>query len=76
MNFDKKNVSSLQRVATPRTDVHQLSPDDFETKGELSDVCAQIVLEFLYWQELDDQIFYGQCAFWEGQAPSGVALVA
>ena len=44
----KKNVSSHQRVATLCMDGHQLSPADIETKGELSDVCAQIVSKCLY----------------------------
>ena len=44
----RKNVSSLQRVATQCSDDHQLSPEDCETKGELSDICAQIVMKCLY----------------------------
>ena len=44
----KKSVSSLQRVATPYIDDHQLSLEDCETKGELSDIGAQIVMKCLY----------------------------
>ena len=33
---------------------------DDKTTGEASAVCAQIVLKFLYSQELDDQIYCGQ----------------
>ena len=38
----KKDVSSLQQVATPCIDDHQISPEDYATTGALSAVCAQI----------------------------------
>ena len=43
-----KTTSSLQLVATPCTDDHFVPPEDFESTGELSDVCAQMVLICLY----------------------------
>ena len=43
-----KPASCLKKVATPCIDDHQLSPEDFTTKGELSHVCARIVLKALY----------------------------
>ena len=39
-----KDVSSLQQVVTPCVDDHPIPP----IKGELSDVCAHIVLRCLY----------------------------
>ena len=42
--FAKKDVPFLQSVATPCVDDHPIPPEDFEVQGELSDVCAQIVL--------------------------------
>ena len=44
----EKNVSSLQQMATPCTDDNQIPPEDDETTGEVSAVCAQIVLKCLY----------------------------
>ena len=35
-------------MATPCIDDHQLSPEDFESKGELSSEAARIVLKCLY----------------------------
>ena len=46
--FAKKDVPSLLSVATPSVDDHLIPPEDFEVQGELSDVCAQIVLKCLY----------------------------
>ena len=40
----KKCVSFLQQVATCRDD-HQIPPEDYETAGELSAACAQIVVK-------------------------------
>ena len=40
----KKYVSFLQQVATSRDD-HQIPPEDYETAGELSAACAQIVVK-------------------------------
>ena len=43
-----KTTFSLQLVAaTPWVDDHSLPPEDFQSKGEVSDVCAQIVLKAL-----------------------------
>ena len=44
----KNNVSSLQQVATPCIDSHLVPPEDCETTGKLSAVCAQIVLKCLF----------------------------
>ena len=41
-------VTSLKPVATPSLDDHQLSPEDFETKGHLDKTAARIVLKALY----------------------------
>ena len=41
-------MSSFKFVATPCIDDHQLSPEDFESKGELSSEAARIVLKCLY----------------------------
>ena len=38
----KKDVSSLQQVATACIDDHQIPPEDYATTGALSAVCAQI----------------------------------
>ena len=47
-DFAEKDVPSVQSVATPCVDDHLIPPEDFEVQGELSDVCAQIVLKCLY----------------------------
>ena len=44
----QKDVSSLQQVATPCIDDHQIPPGDYETTGEFTAVCAQIVMKCLY----------------------------
>ena len=44
-------MTTLQQVAIPCIDVHQMPPEDYEAIGEHSAVCAQIVE-----QEFDDQI--------------------
>jgi hypothetical protein len=38
----------LRKVTTPYIDDHQLSPEDFETKGELTYCAARIVLKVLF----------------------------
>ena len=50
--FPKKDVPSLQSMATSCVDDHLILPEDFEVQGELSDVCAQIVLTCLYLPEI------------------------
>ena len=44
----QKDVSTLQQVATPCTDDHQIPLEDNETTRELSAGCAQVVLRCLY----------------------------
>ena len=44
----KKDMSTLQQVATPCIDDHQIPREDYETTGEFSAVCVQIVLKYLY----------------------------
>ena len=44
----EKDVSRLKQLDTPCMDDHQMVPEEFETKGELSPVCAQIALKCLY----------------------------
>ena len=41
-------LRSLSRVSTPCIDDHDIPPEDFETKGELSSQAARIVLKALY----------------------------
>ena len=48
LELSNKLPSSLKYVATPSIDDHQLSPEDFTTKGELAPVAARIVLKALY----------------------------
>ena len=48
LELAQKPASCLRKVATPCIDDHQLAPEDFTTKGELSHVCARIVLKALY----------------------------
>ena len=40
--------SALKHVTTPCIDDHLLTPDDFTTKGRLSNDCSKIVLKALY----------------------------
>ena len=41
-------ISSFAQVAIPCIDEPSLSPEEFEPKGEHLDVCAQIVVRYLY----------------------------
>eukprot|EP00973_Karenia_brevis_P035243 4861661-Karenia_brevis.AAC.1 len=43
-----KSISSLKYFSKPYIDDHELSPEDFETVGVRTDVCARIVLKILY----------------------------
>ena len=43
-----KIPSKLKPVSTPCIDDHQLNPEDFEAKGQLTKTCARIVLKALY----------------------------
>ena len=43
-----KTIESLKPVATPCIDDHLFAPEDFESKGEVADVAARIVLKALY----------------------------
>jgi hypothetical protein len=42
------SVDTLKPVATPCIDDHQIPPEDFEAKGNLSDKAARIVLKCLF----------------------------
>ena len=44
----KKTTAKLYKVSTPCLDDHQFKNEELETVGELSAVCAQIVLKCLY----------------------------
>ena len=48
LQLSGKTIDTLKPVATPCIDDHQLSPEDFETKGALSSEAAKIVLKDLY----------------------------
>ena len=63
----QKDVFTLQQVATPCIDDHQIPPGDDKMNGEFSAVCAQMVLKCLSWQELDDQVYCGQLILWHNQ---------
>ena len=43
-----KSKDSLKNVATPCIDDHQIPPEEFEVKGELSPIAARVVLKALY----------------------------
>ena len=43
-----RNIQQLYEVATPCLDDHQFKEDELETVGDLSKVCSQIVLTYLY----------------------------
>ena len=47
LRITKEKVSSLQQVATPCIDDHLIPPEEYETNGKLSAVCAQMVLKCL-----------------------------
>ena len=55
-----KTNQQLYKVSTPCIDDHHFREEEMKSVGELSNVCSQIVLKCLYWNELDDPIFYGQ----------------
>ena len=44
----KVSKNTLKQVATPCIDDHMLQPQDFETKGRLSDIAARVVLKCLF----------------------------
>ena len=44
--------ASLRKVATPNLDDHQLQPEDFETKGKLSNIASRIVLTALFFARM------------------------
>ena len=48
MSGPKKSISDLQKMKTPCTDDHQLNPEEFQIRGDLAPVCAQIVRKCLY----------------------------
>jgi len=54
------DASSLKHVAHPCIDDHQLSDDDYNTKGQLSPVAARIVHKILYFLDMINQIPCGQ----------------
>ena len=43
-----KKVEQLYKVSNPCLDCHQFKQEEFESVGELSEVCSQIVLKCLY----------------------------
>ena len=46
--FANKTTQQQYKVATPCTDDHQFNEEENESVGDLSTVCSQIVLKFLY----------------------------
>ena len=48
LEVTKQSVKSLSKVATPNLDDHQIPPEDFQTKGELSEESNKLVLKNLY----------------------------
>ena len=48
LKFSGKKESDLKPVPTPCLDDHQLPPEDFETKGELSADASRIVLQCMW----------------------------
>ena len=46
--LNKSILNSLKTVATPCMDDHMLSPEDFDTRGELDEVASECVLKALY----------------------------
>ena len=48
LELANKKLKDLKKVTTPCIDDHQLSPEDFETKGELASVASKAVLKCLY----------------------------
>ena len=53
LQLTNKSVTSLKSVATPCIDDHQLSQEDFTTKGELAPIAARVVLTALYVSRLN-----------------------
>ena len=43
-----KSKESLKKVATPCKGDHQIPPEEFSVKGELSAIAARVVLKALY----------------------------
>ena len=46
--FANKSTQQLHKVATPCVDDHQFKEEEMGSVGELSKVCAQVVLRCLY----------------------------
>ena len=56
-----KTTQQLHKVSTPCIDDHHLKEEEMKSVGELSQVCSQIVLKFLYLARIGRHlIFYGQ----------------
>ena len=48
VQFSCKKETDLKSVQTPSIDDHQIPPEDFESKGALSNDAARIVMKALY----------------------------
>ena len=62
LELAKVERSKISKVTTPCVDDHQLSPEYFESKGELTHCAARIVLKVLFVARMARQglIVYGR----------------
>ena len=48
LRIGEQNTEQLYKVSTPCIDDHQFKKEELKSVGELSEVCSQIVLEYLF----------------------------
>ena len=53
LELSNQDVTALKRVVTPCVDDNMFAPEEFQRKGELSDVASRIVLKALYLARLN-----------------------
>ena len=59
--FANNTTRQLYKVSTPCIDDHHFKEEEMKSVGELSHVCSQIVLKFLYLARIGRvDVFYGQ----------------
>ena len=55
-----KTTQQLYKVSNPCLDDHHFKEEELKSVGDVSKVCSQMVLKYLYLAHVGDTIFYGQ----------------
>ena len=64
LQFFGKKETDLKSVQTPSIDDHKIPPEDFESKGALSNDAARIVMKASMAHVLSSTIYFGRFAIW------------